>query len=383
MTSPADDQDAMAAEWEAAMGGDGGEGGGGGDEQDELAAEWEAMMGGDGDSASTDVGMAAPEATRVLNQDEIDSLLGFDDSHEEGAEKSGIQAILSSALVSYERLPMLEVVFDRLVRLMSTSLRNFTSDNVEVSLDNIASIRFGDYLNSIPLPAMLSVFKAEEWDNFGLITVDSSLIYSIVDVLLGGRRGTAAMRIEGRPYTTIERSLVERMIHVMLTDLSAAFEPLSPVTFRFDRLETNPRFATISRPSNAAIVTRLRIDMEDRGGRLELLLPYATLEPVRELLLQMFMGEKFGRDSIWETHLAEELWMTEVDLEAVIDQQVVSLQKVFDLQEGSQMMLNATPDSPVMLSCGNVPLYIGRMGRKGGRIAVRIEDRIDRAPKTS
>lgn len=386
MTSPADDQDAMAAEWEAAMGGDGeggGEGGGDGDEQDELAAEWEAMMGGDGDGGSTDVGMAAPEATRVLNQDEIDSLLGFDDSHEEGTEKSGIQAILSSALVSYERLPMLEVVFDRLVRLMSTSLRNFTSDNVEVSLDNIASIRFGDYLNSIPLPAMLSVFKAEEWDNFGLITVDSSLIYSIVDVLLGGRRGTAAMRIEGRPYTTIERSLVERMIHVMLTDLSAAFEPLSPVTFRFDRLETNPRFATISRPSNAAIVTRLRIDMEDRGGRLELLLPYATLEPVRELLLQMFMGEKFGRDSIWETHLAEELWMTEVDLEAVIDQQITTLQKVFDLKEGSQMMLNATPDSPVMLSCGNVPLYIGRMGRKGGRIAVRIEDRIDRAPKTS
>ena len=169
----------------------------------------------------------------------------------------------------------------------------------------------------------------------------------------------------------------------MLTDLSAAFEPLSPVTFRFDRLETNPRFATISRPSNAAIVTRLRIDMEDRGGRLELLLPYATLEPVRELLLQMFMGEKFGRDSIWETHLAEELWMTEVDLEAVIDQQISTLQKVFELKEGSQMMLNATPDSPVMLSCGNVPLYIGRMGRKGGRIAVRIEDRIDRAPKTS
>ena len=71
-------------------------------------------------------------------------------------------------------------------------------------------MRFGDYLNSIPLPAMLAVFKAEEWDNYGLLTVDSSLIYSIVDVLLGGRRGTAAMRIEGRPYTTIERNLVER-----------------------------------------------------------------------------------------------------------------------------------------------------------------------------
>jgi len=384
MTSPADevDQEAMAAEGEAAAEGDGGGEGEGGDGQDDLAAEWESMVGEDeeGEGEITD---GARESTRVLNQDEIDSLLGFDEEHEEGAEQSGIQAILSSAMVSYERLSMLEVVFDRLVRLMSTSLRNFTSDNVEVSLDNIASMRFGDYLNSIPLPAMLSVFKAEEWDNSGLITTDSSLIYSIVDVLLGGRRGTAAMRIEGRPYTTIERSLVERMVHVILSDLSAAFEPLSPVTFRFDRLETNPRFATISRPSNAAIVTRLRIDMEDRGGRLELLLPYATLEPVRELLLQMFMGEKFGRDSIWETHLAEELWMTEVDLEAVIDEQTMRLSEVFDLKIGSLIMFHATPDSLVDLRCGNVSMYTGKMGRKGNQIAIKIEGKTTKTPNAS
>ncbi|MGB0683142.1 MAG: flagellar motor switch protein FliM [Magnetovibrionaceae bacterium] len=375
-----EDQDALAAEWEAAMGGGGDEDDD--DDQDDLAAEWEAMMSADGgegaDGGATSTGR---ESTRVLNQDEIDSLLGFDEDHEDGDGRSGIQAILNSALVSYERLPMLEVVFDRLVRLMSTSLRNFTSDNVEVSLDNIASIRFGDYLNSIPLPAMLGVFKAEEWDNFGLMTVDSSLIYSIVDVLLGGRRGTAAMRIEGRPYTTIERSLVERMVHVMLQDLSAAFEPLSPVTFRFDRLETNPRFATISRPSNAAIVARLRIDMEDRGGRLELLLPYATLEPVRELLLQMFMGEKFGRDSIWETHLAEELWLTDVSMEAVLEQQTMRLRKIFDLQVGSQIMLNATPDSKVELHCGDIPLYSGSMGRHGDRIAIKVENRIMKQQK--
>ncbi|MDH5749163.1 MAG: flagellar motor switch protein FliM [Rhodospirillales bacterium] len=390
MTTPADeeavDQDALAAEWEAAMGGGdsgggGGDGGGEGDDQDDLAAEWEAMVsGGDsGGGGGADVAVSSSpgrESTRVLNQDEIDSLLGFDDEQEDTFERSGIQAILNSALVSYERLPMLEVVFDRLVRLMSTSLRNFTSDNVEVTLDNITSFRFGDYLNSIPLPAMLSVFKAEEWDNHGLITVDSSLIYSIVDVLLGGRRGTAAMRIEGRPYTTIERSLVERLIHVMLSDLSAAFEPLSPVTFRFDRLETNPRFATISRPSNAAIVARLRIDMEDRGGQLELLLPYATLEPVRELLLQMFMGEKFGRDSIWETHLAEELWMTYVSMEAVLDEQTLPLSTVFNLKVGSQILLNATPDSPVDLRCGELSLYSGSMGRKSDHMAVRIDEKL-------
>lgn len=58
--------------------------------------------------------------------------------------------------------------------------------------------------------------------------------------------------------------------------------------------------------------------MEDRGGRIELLLPYATLEPIRKMLLQQFMGEKFGRDNIWEGHLATEMWTTETEVRAVL-----------------------------------------------------------------
>ena len=339
---------------------------------DETAAEEAAG----GDEAAADAGTG--HATRVLSQEEIDSLLGFDEHGAGGQDGAGIHAVLNSALVSYERLPMLEVVFDRMVRLMSTSLRNFTSDNVEVSLDRITSARFGDFLNSIPLPAMLSVFKAREWDNYGLITVDSALIYSIVDVLLGGRRGTAAMRIEGRPYTTIERNLVERMICVILQDMSQSFEPLSRVTFEYDRLETNPRFATIVRPGNAAIVASLRIDMEDRGGRVELVIPYATLEPVRELLLQMFMGEKFGRDSIWESHLATELWVTDVDLEAVLDEQVMSLDQVMKLKVGDTVILDAEPNSEIELRCGGIPLLVGTMGRSGNQIAIQVDRTLKR-----
>ena len=340
------DQDALAAEWEA-MAEDG-------DDLD-LASEWEAMVGAEEDEQDLPTVGGGPE--RILNQDEIDSLLGFSLSDDDAADKSGIRAIINSALVSYERLPMLEIVFDRLVRLMTTSLRNFTSDNVEVSLDNISSIRFGDYLNSIPLPAILAVFRAQQLDNYGLLTVDSNLIYSIVDVLLGGRRGTSAMRIEGRPYTTIERMLVQRMIEVVL-DL--------------ERVETNPRFAAIARPANAAILVKLRIDMEDRGGRIELMLPYATLEPIRKMLLQQFMGEKFGRDNIWEGHLATELWSTKMEVHAVLDEQKVSLGTVADLKVGDTLFLDASPMSEVELRCGSVPLTRGRMGRIGHNVALRL-----------
>jgi flagellar motor switch protein FliM len=332
------------------------------------------------DAAGWDGGIEAAGATppgRILNQAEIDSLLGRN-SGAAGDDPSGMQRIINSGLVSYERLPMLEIVFDRLVRIMSTSLRNFTGDNVDVSIESIASLRFGTYLSAIPLPAMLAVIKAEEWDNQGLIVVDSPMIYAIVDVLLGGRRGTAAMRIEGRPYTTIERVLVERLIGVVLADLTASFDPLSPVTFRFERLEVNPRCAAISRLSNAAVLVRLRVDMEDRGGRIELLLPYATLEPVRELLLQKFMGEKFGRDSIWETHLAEELWNTEVVLDAVLDEQTMWLSDVMALVPGSHLVLNAGPDAHVDLRCGSTTLFETRLGRRKNALAVQIERAVPR-----
>ncbi len=349
-------------------------------DQDEMAAAMAAMADDEDEAAAQPEFRAPPE--RVLNQDEIDSLLGFEIDNEDAGDKSGIRAIINSALVSYERLPMLEIVFDRFVRLMTTSLRNFTSDNVEVSLDNISSIRFGDYLNSIPLPAILAVFRAQEWDNYGMFTVDSNLIYSIVDVLLGGRRGTAAMRIEGRPYTTIELTLVQRMIEVVLQDAKAAFEPLSPVNLELDRMETNPRFAAIARPANAAILVKLRIDMEDRGGRIEMLLPYATLEPIRELLLQMFMGEKFGRDSIWESHLATELWSTKVPLEAVLDEQKLTLREVMNFKVGQTLMLNNGPDALVEMRCGGVPLASGRIGRMSSNVAVRIEHGIKKTNRT-
>ncbi len=380
------DQEAMMAAWEAelaaeaeaASGGSSAGGGGSGDAGGDLAAEWEAMVGGGGMGERFNMPSGAE---RILNQDEIDSLLGFDLSEDDYNERSGIRAIINSAMVSYERLPMLEIVFDRLVRLMTTSLRNFTSDNVEVSLDNISSIRFGDYLNSIPLPAILAVFRAEELDNYGLLTVDSNLIYSIVDVLLGGRRGTAALRIEGRPYTTIERVLVQRMVEVILNDARAAFEPLTPVNFNLDRLETNPRFAAIARPANAAILVKLRIDMEDRGGRVELLLPYATLEPIRKMLLQQFMGEKFGRDNIWESHLATEIWTTQMEVRAVLDEQQMPLSQVLNLQVGETMILNANAESPIQLKCGAIPLTTGRMGRKGHSIAVRVDAPLASAAK--
>src|ERR1044071_3578021 len=118
------DQDAIAAQWEASL-----------DSEDPaeaakaaaenemaetMALQWAAMV----EDGSRDFGNKN-NGERVLSQEEIDNLLGFTAGEVNLDDHSGIRAIIDSAMVSYEGLPMLEIVFDRLVRLMTTSLRNF------------------------------------------------------------------------------------------------------------------------------------------------------------------------------------------------------------------------------------------------------------------
>ncbi|RYZ26999.1 MAG: flagellar motor switch protein FliM, partial [Propionibacteriaceae bacterium] len=163
----------------------------------DVAAEWATMI-EDGESDNL------PELAgndRILSQDEIDDVVGFSLRELSASGAGGVRAIVDSGVVQYERLPMLEIVFDRMIRLLSTSLRNFFQDNVEVTLDNITSVRFGDYLNAIPLPTLLGVFKADAWENSGLVTVESNLAYSTLDLLLGGKRGGSSSRLDGRPFT--------------------------------------------------------------------------------------------------------------------------------------------------------------------------------------
>src|ERR1700748_1063143 len=358
------DQDAIAGQWETSLDSEdpaeAAEAAAANELSGTMALQWAAMV----EDGGRDFGGSGKNGgERVLSQEEIDNLLGFNVGDVNVDDNSGIRAIIDSAMVSYERLPMLEIVFDRLVRLMTTSLRNFTSDNVEVSLDRITSVPLGDYMNATPLPAVLCVFKAEEWENFGLVTVDSSLIYSMIDVLLGGRRGQTSMRIEGRPYTTIETNLVKRLVEVVMADAEQAFRPLSPGKFTIDRLENNPRFSAISRPANAAILVRLRIDMEDRGGNVELLLPYATIEPIRNVLLQMFMGEKFGRDPIWEGHFDTEIAQAEMYVDAVLYEAELPLKQLMTLKVGDTLPLGIRPDALVSVRCGDVTLTEGRKGR--------------------
>lgn len=329
---------------------------------------------GEADALASDDGAG----DQLLDQSEIDSLLGNAFGDFPVHEETGMERIIRAGFASYERLPMLEIIFDRLVRILSSTLRSFTNDNVEITIESIRSMSFGDYMNTVPSSAMFAVFKAIQWENYGLSIIDSSLSYSMIDILMGGPKGSGPVGIEGRQHTAIERALIEKLITLTLNDLSVAFTPVCNIDFLFERLEVSSRFAAIARASNAVVIGRFHIDMEDRNGNLDLVLPYVTLEPVREQLTQQFMGESFGKDSKWENNLFAEILETDVEISASFEERKILLGELLTMRPGTTIEFPHRKGTPiaVKLQCGQIPVFAGHLGKLNGNIAVKIEKKI-------
>lgn len=314
----------------------------------------------------------------TLDQSAIDAMLGNTFSDSAAREESGIERIIKTGFVAYERMPMLENVFDRFMRFLSSRLLGFTNDTVDITLENMRSLRFGDYMEEVPSSSVSIVFKAEQWKNYGLLIFDASLSYSIVDILMGGQRGSGPKIIENRPPTALERALIEKLAVLSLSELSEAFKPVSSVDLSFERLEISSSFAVIARPSNAAVTARFHVDMGDRSGDMDLVIPYATLEPVRDKLAQQFMGENFGSDSVWENHLIAEIMETSVTVSTVFEETYYPLSQILNLKKGSILRLPRKRGSQyqVRMECDGTPMFIGTLGKANKMQVVRVDQRL-------
>ena len=281
--------------------------------------------------------------------------------------------ILKSGKSSFEPLPMIEVIFDRFSAKSSSSLRKLTGTNIKVSLSSVVGVHFGDYLAGLPKSSLVATLTDEAKEAIGLLSFNSDMIYSIVDVLLGGKRGTAVMRITERPYTNIEKLLLTKAARKIATDLSQSFQSLIPLSFDFDHLENNPKLAVVARDSDPVILSRFKIEMEEREGTFEMMLPYASLGKSKEILSQSFIGENSKTDSKWQEALSEEIALAGLDLTAVLATQTLPLKEVLNWRIGSKLELVASPDSDISLFAETTPMFYGKLGRKGSKIAIQIE----------
>jgi flagellar motor switch protein FliM len=306
----------------------------------------------------------------LLSRDEISDILNVHFNSKDGL-RSYISKLQSEAQEG-SRLPMLDIVLDRYVRMLNTTMRNFTSENVDISIDNIYSQRFGDFINQIQGPVMLGMVRSAPWRNIALISIDSPLIYSVVDVLLGGRHQNDTAGLEGRTFTSIERRMILRMLEALLPDLNKAFATIGEPAFELDRLEVNPRFARVLRPDTPAVIAAMRFYMEDRGGKITMAFPVPLFQSVRERLGQQFIGDGSEDDKDWSSLLGQQTLTTRVNVQVILDTLTATLGDVLAWKPGQQIPLEATTRTPVEIHASKVMIGHGELGHSGGMLAVRM-----------
>jgi flagellar motor switch protein FliM len=311
----------------------------------------------------------AADVRALLTREEIDALLGAGRGTAPGAE-----ALAEAAPHPFERLPLLQPVLERLAEGLGRALGRLAGADWRATLESAATVRLGEYLDNVPLPALLAVWRADAWGGGGLAAVDGALARALIDALLGGRRFSGAAQDARRPLTPIERAVAERLFAAVLGEMENAFRPAAPAGFRLERLESDARLAQFAPPHGRAALARFAVTLEKRGGRLEIALPYAMLDAAADRLGgRAASGGDPQRDGEWQKRVASELGAAEVKVEAVLDRMTVKLRDVLGWKAGSRVRLNAAPDSPVELRSGGVGLMQGKLGRAGDRLAVRVE----------
>lgn len=285
--------------------------------------------------------------------------------------------VLLEPQVSHDHFPVLEIIFERLCHSLSVTLHGLTSVNVEVTFEEAQTVHFGNYLESAKAPSMFGIFHAEEWDNDALIVFNSLLVRPFLELMLGGQL-TAETKKKGSPeenaFTQIERHLIDKLFQNCLDTLSAQISPITPIRLSLSHTETSTRGLAIVRETSPCIVGYFKIHLEALVSEFQIVFPYTTIQPVRSILADAFMGEKMGNDSLWVDHIHHELPETHLLLDAVLGDVWIPIRDIIQWKKGSSFHLTVTPDSQIQLKCLGTPLLTAKMGQKKGMLALSVEE---------
>lgn len=310
----------------------------------------------------------------LLSQDEIDALLhGVDDGDIDTYEETDDTGIKSYDLASQDRIvrgrmPTLEMINERFARYTRISLFNLMRRNADVSTGGVQIMKFGEYIHTLYVPTSLNLCKVRPLRGTSLFVLDAKLVFKLVDNFFGGEGRHA--KIEGREFTPTEMRVIQLLLRQTFADLVEAWAPVMPVEFEYLNSEINPHFANIISPREYIVVNRFHVELEGGGGELHVSLPYAMLEPIRELLDAGVQSDRIEKDESWTHALRSQLQDAEVELSSILARRTISLRELCRLKVGDVIPIDLP--RTVTLQVEQVPLFAGVFGTHNGRNAIKI-----------
>ncbi len=314
----------------------------------------------------------------ILSQDEVDALLkgmgGGDVEVEtdDGSDTTGAKVydFTNQERIVRGRLPALDIINERFARGFQRSLNEMLMASVEVTANEVKIIKMIDYLRNLFVPTSLNIYRINPLNGVSLFTLDSKLVFTSVDIYFGGT-GLLPFKIEGREYTPVEMSMIRSILDIISEHLHKAWHPVMDIEIEYMHSEMNPKFAGIVDPTDMVVISPLNIRFEGVEGRVDVVMPYAMLEPIRDKLEEGVQNLQGESDNRWSRTLKEEAKNIEIELVAELPSISLNMDDIMKMEAGDIIPI----DKPevITIRTGEIPLYQGKLGVSKNKKAVKVE----------
>jgi len=323
--------------------------------------------------------------SEILSQDEVDSLLDGLDSGEVETKKEIEVPEPAGGIVAYDftsqdkvvraRMPTFDVINERLSREVRATLSSLLQTNVDVSANPFDTLKFSEFVRSLPVPTSLHVFRMEPLRGHGLVVFESQLVYNLIDTFFGGE-ALGKARVEGREFTRIEEVMIKKAVLAVLKNIEASWAPIEPVKASLIRSEMNPQFTAIVLPTDLVIVTRFEIELEQAAGNLVVCYPYSMIEPMRNKLSSGVQAEIEEIDTNWLRMIKEVILKSTVELRIQLGKTEITGERVLYMQKGDVIQLDNAASDPLSCYVDGLEKLTGYIGVQRGFQAYKIEEKI-------
>ena len=314
-------------------------------------------------------------ADDILSQDEVDALLkGVTGESEEEAREENVSGVRPYNIATQERIvrgrmPGLEIINERFARLFRIGLFNFVRRSAEISVGPVRVMKYSEFIRNLVVPTNLNLVHVKPLRGTALFIFDPNLVFLVVDNLFGGD-GRFHMRVEGRDFTPTEQRIIQNMLNVVFDEMTKCWEPIYPVEFEYVRSEMNTQFANIATPSEVVVVTTFNIELGSGGGDFHVCLPYAMIEPIRDMLYSSMQGERMEVDERWTKLLTKQIQVAEVNLVANLGEAPINLGQILNMKVGDVISLDI-PEA-IVAEVDGVPVLECKYGVLNGQYALKV-----------
>jgi len=313
---------------------------------------------------------------KFLSQDEVDALLkgvtGETDDAAVSVDPSGVRPynLATQERIVRGRLPTLELINERFARLLRIGLFNFLRRSAEVTAGAVRVIKYSDFIRNLVVPTNLNLVHIKPLRGTALIVIDPDLVFLLVDNFFGGD-GRFQTRVEGRDFTQTEQRTIQRILGIVFETYAKSWETVYPIEFEFLRSEMNTQFANIATPNEVVVAITFSIELGAVGGQMHVCMPYAMIEPIRDLLTSSLQGESLTMDQRWVHLMKQQIQDAEVEAVANLCTTGTTLRAILDMRIGDVIPLNLP--KTVQLKVDQVPVLECSYGQFNSLYALCVE----------